>query len=314
LIKVLQADKVGFNFVAASPQAKLDARPWWRGFELLATLPVITPLLLASDWPRWMVMWLICGAIYAGCKWLTWRRSRVVIATWARQLGYLFAWSGLDADRFLKPAATAMKRPLPGEWLFAAVKFIFGVVLIFYVARWIPADDPLVRGWIGMLGIIFTLHFGLFHLLSCAWRAAGVDAAPLMNWPVLATSLSDFWGRRWNAAFRDLTHPFLFRPLLPRCEAVGALFAVFVLSGLIHELAITLPARGGFGGPTCYFLLQACGLMVERSTTGKALGLAHGWRGWLFSMLLLVLPLSLLFPPVFVRELIAPMMQAIGAL
>jgi len=37
-----------------------------------------------------------------------------------------------------------------------------------------------------MAGIVFLLHFGLFHVLSCAWRAAGVDVKPLMAWPLLA--------------------------------------------------------------------------------------------------------------------------------
>ena len=36
-------------------------------------------------------------------------------------------------------------------------------------------------GPIGMVGAIFMLHFGLFHLLSLAWRHAGVNAVPLMR-------------------------------------------------------------------------------------------------------------------------------------
>ncbi len=288
-----------------------------RGLELVATLPVVIPLLLASAWPRWLVMWLICGGIFAAAKWLTWRRARVEHASFIRQLGYLFAWPGLDADRFLDETST-INKPRLGEWAFAAGKFLFGVALLSIAflssaARFLPADEPLVRGWVAMLGVIFVLHFGLFHLLSCAWRASGVAAEPLMDWPIATTSLAEFWGRRWNAAFRDLTHRFLFRPLLPRCGATGALFAVFLLSGLVHELAITLPAGGGYGGPTCYFLLQAGGLLFERSALGKRLGLAQGWRGWLFSAMLLVLPVGLLFPPVFVREIIVPMLVDIGA-
>jgi hypothetical protein len=283
-----------------------------RGFELVAVLTVVTPLLLASGWPRWVVMWLICGGIFAAAKWLTWRRARVNDASFTRQFGYLFAWPGLDAERFLGTTFTTNK-PRRSEWLFAAGKTLLGAALLVSAARWLTAVDPLLRGWTAMAGLIFTLHFGFFHLLSCAWRATGVAAAPLMDWPIMATSLAEFWGRRWNAAFRDLTHRFLFRPLLPRCGATLSLCTVFVLSGLIHELAITLPAGGGYGGPTCYFLLQACGLLMERSTYGKRYDLAHGWQGWLFSAMLLVLPVGLLFPPVFVREVIVPMVEMIGS-
>jgi len=285
----------------------------WRGLELIAALPIAIPLLLASSWPRWVVMWLICGGIFAAAKWLTWRRACGNDTSVARQLGYLFAWPGLDADRFLSDSST-INKPRQGEWAFAAGKTLLGVALLLTAARFVPVDEPLVRGWVAMFGLIFLLHFGSFHLLSCAWRAAGVAAEPLMDWPIAATSLAEFWGRRWNEAFRDLTHRFLFRPLLPRYGATLSLFAVFLLSGLIHELAITVPAGGGFGGPTCFFLLQACGLLLERSPFGKRLGLAHGWRGWLYSATLLVLPVGLLFPPVFVRQIIHPMLVDIGSL
>jgi hypothetical protein len=38
-----------------------------------------------------------------------------------------------------------------------------------------------------MAGLILLLHFGTFHVLSLAWRRAGVNAQPIMRSPVLAT-------------------------------------------------------------------------------------------------------------------------------
>jgi hypothetical protein len=43
-----------------------------------------------------------------------------------------------------------------------------------------------------MIGIVMVLHFGAFHLRSCAWWDVGVDAQPLMNRPLTATSLGAF--------------------------------------------------------------------------------------------------------------------------
>ena len=42
-------------------------------------------------------------------------------------------------------------------------------------------------------------------------------------------------------------------------------------------------------------------------------GLGAGWRGWLFTMLMLAIPAPLLFHPPFVVGIVVPFMQAIGA-
>jgi hypothetical protein len=87
-----------------------------------------------------------------------------------------------------------------------------------------------------------------------------------------------------------------------------------MVSGLIHDLVISLPARGGYGLPTLYFLLQGAGVTVEHSRLGKKLGLGKGARGWCFMMMSLVLPVFELFHPWFVLRVILPFMQAVHAL
>jgi hypothetical protein len=164
-----------------------------------------------------------------------------------------------------------------------------------------------------MLGVVLLLHFGLFHLLALGWQAAGVNAQPIMRAPLLATSLAQFWGRRWNMAFHALAHDLVFRPLVRRWGATCAGIGVFLISGLVHEAVISLPARGGYGLPTAYFGIQALGVLMERSTWGRRFGLGQGFRGWLFMLFCTAGPAFWLFHPIFIRNIILPMLRAIGA-
>jgi hypothetical protein len=193
-------------------------------------------------------------------------------------------------------------------------KFALGIALFFGVARLAPQQNFMLVGWVGMTGAAFLLHFGSFHILSCAMRSLGFAAVPLMNWPIAATSVSEFWGRRWNMAFRDLTHRFLFRPLAARIGAGWALVVGFFFSGLVHDAVISLPARGGYGGPTAFFMIQAAALFIERSRWGRVRGLGRGWTGRLFAAAVLLLPAPLLFHRPFLKEIVIPFMQACQAI
>lgn len=261
--------------------------------------------------PAWVFMWLLAAAVFLGCKWLTLRRVDVRPAPGVA-LAYLFAWPGMDAKLFL--AGNAIQRPGLGRWLSAGVETLGGAILLCIAAKRSHALDPLLAGWLGMAGVVMTLHFGFLHLLSLGWRAAGRDAKPLMRAPLLATSLADFWGNRWNTAFNVLANDFVFRKLARPLGVAWATFAVFLVSGVVHDLVISLPARGGYGLPTGYFLVQCAGVLFERSKTGRRIGLARSWRGRLFMFGVVAAPVYGLFHPPFVHHVILPMLDAIGSI
>lgn len=276
--------------------------------------PLLVIGLFPASLPGWAFMWTLAFVIFCGCKWLTWRRTPIA-ASLSRNLGYLFAWPGLDACAFLGSSGDrTFESPSPVDWLGAALKTAVGVSLFVWAARILYPTHAYIAGWVGMVGIVLTLHFGLFALLSCGWRAAGVDARPLMNHPLAADSPSDFWGRRWNTAFRDLIHRFAYRPLVDRLGARNAVLAGFLFSGLVHELVISLPAGGGFGGPTVFFAVQGLAIAGSRTRQARMWGLCHGGRGRLLTIAGLVVTAPLLFHRPFVLGIIVPFMLAIGVL
>jgi hypothetical protein len=169
------------------------ARETWPDWLLAIALPTLAVLLMPQDWPAWALMWSLAVAVYAGVKWLTWHRRNVAGAPWWQHVGYLVAWPGLDADAFLSRSNRAfVTRPGITEWLIGAAVLLMGVLLIWFVVPRLVDDNPLIAGWLGFAAILLILHFGSFHLLSCAWRAIGVRAAPLMNSPFKSKSVGEF--------------------------------------------------------------------------------------------------------------------------
>jgi hypothetical protein len=259
-------------------------------------------------------MWILSFSIFISLKWLTWWRAqeRGLHSGW-RSLAYLLAWPGMDADEFLIPSARRTP-PSPTAWFWATFETALGAIMLWVVARSLPESQPLLRGWAGMAGLVLLLHFGTFQVVALIWLDAGVNAKPIMSAPLRATSLAEFWGKRWNLGFRQLGYELIFRPLHRALGAEGAGLLVFLVSGLIHDLVISVPARGGYGLPTAYFLLQGVGITVEHSRLGKHFGLGHGARGWLFMALFVAAPVFWLFHPWFVLRVMLPFMHAIRAL
>ncbi|KAB2637812.1 MAG: hypothetical protein DVB25_09250 [Verrucomicrobia bacterium] len=244
--------------------------------------------------PAWVNMWLLCVGLFLLAK-------AAVLPT-ADRLAFVFLWPGLDAAAFLRKPTEAMPLMRRGT-----VNLIIGTVTIWGMAHTVA--DPFVATWVAMVGFIFALHCGVFTLLAAGWRNQGRDVKPLMSATVLTGSVTEFWGKRWNHAFRDVAHTLLFKPVTRRFGAMAGMWAVFLASGLAHEVVVSVPAGAGYGGPTVYFALQALGMSLERGCPIKP-GLF--WR--LRALVFLLLPLPLLFHTPFVMNVCHPFFNAIGAL
>ena len=297
--------------------AKVDRRA-----RRIATLLWLLPLtsasclaMLSPTLPAWGFMWLLAYTIFLVSKGATTSRALRTLrpVSMTRLLAYWLAWPGMDARRFL--AAPKHAQPLRLRAWFAAVgKTLLGIVCIWILAPRLWPAHPQVTAWLGMAGTVLALHFGLFQLLALFWQSRGVDVRPIMHAPIASNSVGDFWSHRWNRAFRDLSHEMIFKPARRIFGPRFSVFLVFLVSGLLHDIIISLPAGSGYGLPTIYFLIQFAAFMFERAPMGKTLGLRLGWRGWGFAMITLTAPLPLLFHAAFLERVMLPFLTAIGAL
>jgi len=243
-------------------------------------------------------MWLMGLLLFAAGKvWLWQRMPKGVNAA-----AFVFLWPGMNIVDWQRKPPGSVKNHDEQAWYYGVECIMAGVILFWGMGSLI--SHPWLAGWCGMAGLVLMLHFGVFRLLAVWWTSRGHDVRPIMINPVAARSLSEFWGKRWNRAFRDLIHPLVFKPMLRKYGAAPALWICFIVSGLIHELMISVPAGGGYGFPTLYFIIQALGITAE-----KRLRITS----WFFTYSITLGPVFLLFHPPFLERVMLPFMHALGA-
>jgi alginate O-acetyltransferase complex protein AlgI len=231
-----------------------------------------------------------------------------------RWLAFAALWPGMRPGIF----ASAGGSPLPGAGaliLMGLTRLALGTALVF-LAWW---SWPRLQGWSDVAGRVVAtalllpglslmLHFGAFPILAGLWRTVGVDARPLFRAPLLATSLGEFWGRRWNLAFSEMTTLGVYRPAASLVGRVPATGLAFLASGLLHELAISVPVRAGYGLPLLYFALHGGLVFVERALerSKRPINEPH-WLGRVWALSWLALPLPILFHPWFLDGVVWPL-------
>ncbi|MES2274822.1 MAG: membrane bound O-acyl transferase family-domain-containing protein [Bacteroidota bacterium] len=159
-----------------------------------------------------------------------------------------------------------------------------------------------------LVGLSLILHFGLLSISAGMWRFSGANTYYLFKQPAKATSLTEFWSKRWNLAFTEMTSIAIFRPLRNRIGGGAALMLAFAFSGLLHEIALSVPVNSGYGLPMLYFIIQGILVLLEKvMTRNKIMFLQHKIIGRVWIFFWLIAPAPLLFHTQFIKEIVWPL-------
>lgn len=239
-------------------------------------------------------------------------KTREFTLTFKQWFVFASGWAGMRAQ----PFETLGGAPLPNAWpliTFGISRVVFGVILIL-LAHFITHLNLnhhvtyISVSVILLIGFSLILHFGLLSISAGMWRLSGANTYLLFKQPAKATSLTELWSKRWNIAFSEMTAVAVFRPIKNRVGSGAALMASFIFSGLLHELALSVPVNSGYGLPTLYFVIQGILVLVEKLLIrSNVMFLQHPIVGRVWTFFWLIVPMPLLFHSQFIKEIVWPL-------
>ncbi|XP_062225851.1 probable long-chain-alcohol O-fatty-acyltransferase 5 [Phragmites australis] len=112
--------------------------------------------------------------------------------------------------------------------------------------------------------VYLMLELFLASAAALARALLGAELEPQFDRPYLASSLRDFWGRRWNLMVPAVLRPCVYHPARARFGAPAGVLAAFLVSGLMHEVMfyyITL--EPGTGEVVAFFALHGACAVAE---------------------------------------------------
>jgi alginate O-acetyltransferase complex protein AlgI len=243
----------------------IEGTPWLR---LLCMLGIVLPIVRTAAFLRQLADGL---------------RPRSLIGFFA----YVFLWPGISYEGFDR------RLPEPplhtGGNFLEAWLFLMGGIAAFAASSVFGRGESTLWNYVALFSVLSIVHMGFIEVLADGFRLTGLNPGSLFRRPLLAASLRDFWSNRWNLAFVDMNRLFIMKPLKNKVPRGALVLMIFLLSGMVHELAISFPARMWPGLPTLYFLFQGFGFLIEKNWPRP---LVLAW---------IILPAPVLFPPGFVN-------------
>jgi alginate O-acetyltransferase complex protein AlgI len=246
--------------------------------------------------------------IVVGVEWYKGSNFKLSFFQWTC---FVVGWFGMKPKLFESLGSKSLEG---GKSLvvFGISRVIIGITLLI-LGKVILINQPiflLKLIAVGLLlgGLSLILHFGVLNISAGMWRFSGADTRTLFKKPLLATSLTEFWGKRWNLAFSEMTSIALYRPLRSLIGPTKAMIIAFLFSGLLHELAVSVPVKAGYGLPLLYFLIHGLVMYVEKVVEKKGFKFSdHKVFSRIWVIFWLVAPMSLLFHKAFLNGIVLPL-------
>lgn len=270
-----------FAGIAAGPVLGTVRSPWVRrlvGWLLLAALVAGADFTLANVEPLWRMVG-ICCVLLGGMKGLVyaeWAESNKL--TIFRYSVFAFLWFGMDVGSFRTRREGLSWKSDVKLGLLLMFLGTLGALLV-WAMEW---RQILIM----FLPMSLGFHFGALRVLKGCHRAKGFPVRTLFPNVLAAQGIGDFWSRRWNVGYSQMMQRLVGRPMEKIFGESAGVMAVFMGSGLLHELAITLPVRAGYGLPTLYFTFHGVLVILEKSGNARLVKypLCWPWRcHWDFS-------------------------------
>ncbi|XP_047066064.1 probable long-chain-alcohol O-fatty-acyltransferase 5 [Lolium rigidum] len=136
--------------------------------------------------------------------------------------------------------------------------------------------------------ICLSLELVLASVRTLIHGVLGMEMEPQVDRPYLASSLGDFWGRRWNLMVPAILRPSVYGPVRARFGVAAGVLVSFLVSGLMHEVIFYyMMWQPPSGDVTAFFVLHG------------ACTAAEGWwarhAGWWRPPRVVAVPLTLAF-------------------
>ncbi len=240
------------------------------------------------------------------------RRSREEIRgfSWLGLAIYFTVWPGADCARFQTRGGwefSVAERLRDALALFRGATCLVLGLVAFGALSW---NAPLLNrdflGWATIFALLCTVHLGIGAMMPWFVHQLGFRVGKLFDAPLSSANLSDFWSRRWNLPFVEMDRTLFLRPLRQKFGARGAVFGIFVVSGLFHEAGISYPAGAGWGGPLLYFLFNGA-LMIWLAPRLK-----NPLAARITAFAAIFGPIALLFHAPFRQTLILPLVDGVS--
>ena len=267
--------------------------PWWLA-------PALGLVLLASDFQQPPAFRLLAASLLF--LYLMKAAALAKIGSRPARLGavaYLTVWPGIDPTPLSKGGEPSEDTGRAFQRGLASVGI--GSALLLPLMLVGPQVPRAVAEWSGIAAILLIVHLGIGGMLYAVLHLANLPVRPLFDRPLASRSLRDFWTKRWNRPFVEMDRVLFIEPLRRRFGIHGAMFGVFLISGLLHEMAISYPSGAGWGGPLLYFAIQGAAVLLEAK-----------WRktSRLATWLVILLPLPILFHTAFRETFILALIDA----